>query len=165
MGTYQDAHLIGCSTPHYLLPSKGNMPWSPLGEAWRFPSDHLPVAGAERQSGVVVASWNVMDTRYIKMAAGQGLDGSLITQQHVGLTTSQRTKTGLTVRDANVLMLVLELATKASVIALQECSAEFLRALEGHMQAKTSFRRAENNRAGDAIIIYDSSVLLLSSVN
>jgi len=140
------------------------MSWFPLGEAWRFPSDHLPVAAAEQQSGVVVASWNVMDTRFINMVAGQGLSGSLITQQHIPLISSNHHTTSLTVRDAVVLKTVLQLATKASVIALQECSAPFLRALDGHLKAMTTFRRAENSRAGDAVVIYDESVLNLRSV-
>lgn len=129
-------------------------PWQPLGVSWQFPSDHLPVATA-LEDGTLCASWNVLDTRFVKLVEGQGLNGSMITQQNCPVGADD-----LTLRDVSALNTVLALTATVSVLALQECSQPFLAALSAKL-AGGPFLRADNSRFGDAVLLYNSDTLEL----
>ena len=134
--------------------------YPPLGAAWQFPSDHLPV-GSLLEDGLRVVSWNVMDSRYTKLVENQGLVGSMLTVQDV--------KTGvgtLTWRDATVLHTLLSWMTPhpqpVAVIALQECSQDFLAVLDVKLRYGP-FKRADTADRGDAVLLYHAGILDLHS--
>jgi len=139
----------GWQSPQY------DVPWQPLGVNWQFPSDHLPVATVLEDGHTKCASWNVLDTRYVKLVAGQGLNGSMITQQDLPVGARD-----LTLRDASTLNTVLTLLSTVSVLALQECSQQFLIALNAKL-AGGPIERADNSRFGDAVLLYNSDTLEL----
>ena len=130
----------GWQSPQY------DVPWQPLGVNWQFPSDHLPVATVLEDGHTRCASWNVLDTRYVKLVAGQGLNGSMITQQDLPVGASD-----LTLRDASTLNTVLTLLSTVSVLALQECSQQFLIALNAKL-AGGPIERADNSRSASTLV-------------
>ena len=85
------------------------------------------------------------------------------------MLTHQNVKTGvmsLTWRDATVLHTLLSWMVPhpqpVAVIALQECSQDFLKVLDVKL-GYGPFRRAESSDRGDAVLIYHSGILNLTS--
>ncbi len=102
-----------------------------LHEKWRFPSDHLPIGMTF--DGLRIFSWNVLDAEYIDWVFrdSQGLNGSLITDEHVYFENSK-----LTVRDRHVVDKILEQLSSGysrDVLSLQECSEAFLAELRARL--------------------------------
>jgi hypothetical protein len=95
-----------------------------LHARWQFPSDHLPV-GME-VDGIKIVSWNVLNTRAMNWIYQdqQGLKGSMLTQLDKGEAGKL-----LTEREEVVLKCLMESIRMNHVIALQECSANFIEAL------------------------------------
>lgn len=91
-----------------------------LGNAWQFPSDHLPIGGSV--GNVHFALWNTLNTDYLHWIEknGQGLRDSLILNTNVPLSENS----SLTVREDIVIEYILKMVTHPShprsVIALQE---------------------------------------------
>lgn len=100
-----------------------------LREKWQFPSDHLPIG--MRYGDHNIMSWNVLDSKYINWVIekdSQGLDGSLISDEHVYIDGK------LTVRDEHVVRNILSALEHPqfpkNLIALQECNGAFIRELK-----------------------------------
>lgn len=129
-----------------------------LGKEWRFPSDHLPV-GAE-VNGVRIISWNVLNNAFMDWVAekdSQGLNGSLITELHRPVAEN-----GLTMRDVLVAEMIRTMTSQGQVVALQECSAPFLKHLKN--QLPTDWRMVksfEGDRKDQDVILYDKSRLAI----
>lgn len=122
-----------------------------LQEKWQFPSDHLPIGMT--LDDIQIASWNVLNSHHMHWVIeknSQGLSRSLIADEHVYIGDS-----GLTLRDQHVLDLVLKMAKTRHIIALQECSAPFLSALNEAIPANFTLIHA-----GDGI---DYNVLIIDS--
>lgn len=106
---------------------------------WRFLSDHLPIGCSVNGFGLV--SWNVLDARYMNYVTEldtQGLNGSLITDLHHQVVGKEE---GLTQRDEMIALEIMYMLSMKDypkhIIALQECSAPFIRELDS--QLKESF--------------------------
>ena len=128
-----------------------------LHEKWQFPSDHLPV-GIE-VDGVKIISWNVLNNAYMEWVTtkdSQGLNGSMISDLDIAVNPS-----GLTQRDLIVVDMVHSLMNSGQVVALQECGAPFLEALEkklpSHWQMVKSFEAPIKDQD---IILFDTSKLM-----
>jgi len=101
-----------------------------LGEKWQFPSDHLPVGG--KVGNVHVISWNILNKNFMSWVYQntQGLNGSMITQ----LDKPSPRNPSITLREELVIKYLLEMMNDPRhsgnlMLALQECSPEFLNAL------------------------------------
>ena len=98
-----------------------------------------------------------MDSRYIDAVECQGLKGSMITTQHVPTIFPR-----LMHRDATVLLTLLELMSHSvSVLALQECSRDFLAILKTKMLG--GHYRAVPGSGGDAVLLYHTELLQLTN--
>lgn len=131
-----------------------------LHERWQFPSDHLPV-GIE-VDGVKIISWNVLNNAYmewITITDSQGLNGSMISDLDKVVNPN-----GLTQRDLVVVDMVASMMNSGQVVALQECGAPFLEALQeklpSHWQMVKSF---ETPRTDQDVILFDKSRLTYRS--
>jgi hypothetical protein len=127
-----------------------------LHEKWQFPSDHLPV-GIE-VDGVKIISWNVLNNAYMEWVTtkdSQGLNGSMISDLDKVVKPN-----GLTQRDLIVVDMVASMMNSGQVVALQECGAPFLEALQeklpSHWQMVKSF---EAPRTDQDVILFDKSRL------
>lgn len=127
-----------------------------LHEKWKFPSDHLPV-GIE-VDGVKIISWNVLNNAYMEWVTtkdSQGLNGSMISDLDKVVQPN-----GLTQRDLVVVDMVASMMSSGHVIALQECGAPFLEALQqklpSHWQMVKSF---ETPQIDQDVILFDKSRL------
>ena len=119
-----------------------------LGRLWQFPSDHLPV-GAVLEDGLRVVSWNIMDSALTRGVLAMGLHDSMCITQNVPVGVDS-----LTWRDATVLMTILNwLGIRSprpiAIMALQECSADFLRVLTKKLEYGP-YKRADSHDYGDA---------------
>lgn len=131
-----------------------------LHEKWQFPSDHLPV-GIE-VDGVKIISWNVLNNAYMEWVTtkdSQGLNGSMISDLDKVVQSN-----GLTQRDLIVVDMVASMMNSGQVVALQECGAPFLEALQhklpSHWQMVKSF---ETPRVDQDVILFDKSRLTYRS--
>jgi len=127
-----------------------------LHEKWKFPSDHLPV-GIE-VDGVKIISWNVLNNAYMEWVTtkdSQGLNGSMISDLDKVVQPN-----GLTQRDLIVVDMVASMMNSGQVVALQECGAPFLEALQerlpSHWQMVKSF---DTPRVDQDVILFDKSRL------
>ncbi len=127
-----------------------------LHEKWQFPSDHLPV-GIE-VDGIKIISWNVLNNAFMEWVTtkdSQGLNGSMISDLDKVIQPN-----GLTQRDLIVADMVASMTASGNVVALQECGAPFLEALQAklpsHWQMVKSF---ENPRKDQDVILFDQSRL------
>ncbi len=112
-----------------------------LGEKWEFPSDHLPTGA--RVGTASIKTFNILNGHYMDWVTEkdtQGLNGSIVTQLHA--IPSQKYP-GITMRDELVMEHLLKMMSTPSpdqhlIMALQECSPEFLNAfgqvLPAHME-------------------------------
>ncbi len=107
-----------------------------LAEKWQFPSDHLPV-GAQVGNARVV-SWNILNDHFMSWVTekdSQGLNGSMISQ--LDNLPSQKYPQ-LTMRDELVMDYLLQIINDPVngahlILALQECSPEFIRAFQSRL--------------------------------
>lgn len=125
-----------------------------LHEKWKFPSDHLPV-GIEVE-GVKIISWNVLNNAYMEWVTtkdSQGLNRSMISDLDKVVQPN-----GLTQRDLIVVDMVTSMMNSGQVVALQECGAPFLEALQerlpSHWQMVKSF---ETPKVDQDVILFDKS--------
>lgn len=127
-----------------------------LHEKWQFPSDHLPV-GIE-VNGVKIISWNVLNNAYmdwITIKDSQGLSGSMISDLNKVVQPN-----GLTLRDLMIVDMVASMTNSGQIVALQECGAPFLEALQAklpsHWQIVKSF---ETQVVDQDVVLFDKSRL------
>jgi len=129
-----------------------------LQEKWQFPSDHLPIGMT--LDNFDIASWNVLEATQMwwVMENSQGLSRSLIVDEHEYFGGSF-----FTVRDMHVVKLVREMLTHRSnprsILALQECSREFIDELRSQLP---SF--FEIIVAGSKVVIIDKSYFRIKEV-
>eukprot|EP00435_Cladocopium_sp_Y103_P064114 s86_g25.t1 len=126
----------------------------PLGELWKFPSDHPPIAAVLTlgNHSIKVASWNVLNRNYYKYieANTQGLRGSEITTYHVH-------KDG---RESKIVEKIEEMLGKGfDILCLQECwptllkqLGEALRERRSDFQMRSSGEEADKNK--EAILFH-----------
>lgn len=96
-----------------------------LGELWKFPSDHPPIAAVLTlgKHSIKVASWNVLNRNYYKYIEQdtQGLKGSEISTYHEAGT-----------RENKIIEKIQEVLQKEfHILCLQECWPELLEQLKG----------------------------------
>jgi predicted Fe-Mo cluster-binding NifX family protein len=96
-----------------------------LGELWKFPSDHPPIAAVLTlgKHSIKVASWNVLNRNYYKYIEQdtQGLKGSEISTYHEAGT-----------RENKIIEKIQEMLQKDfHILCLQECWPELLEQLKG----------------------------------
>jgi len=104
-----------------------------LAEKWQFPSDHLPVGAKVGNAHVI--SWNVLNNHFMEWVTdrdSQGLNGSMISKLHDQKSLKYP---GLTMRDELVASMLLQIMNSPAhgshlILALQECSPEFVRVFE-----------------------------------
>lgn len=129
-----------------------------LQERWEFPSDHLPVGAAV--DGIEIASWNVLNTVYMDWVYKntQGLSRSQITQQNFKVG-----ETSLTLREVNVakdlVSMINHRSNPKSIIALQECGAEFLTHLASALPSNWKIVYSSEKAEDQNVILYNSDVV------
>lgn len=101
-----------------------------LAEKWQFPSDHLPVGAKVGNANII--TWNVLNNHFMSWVTeldSQGLNGSLISKLHDQKSLKYP---GLTLRDELIASQLLHIISNNDnlILALQECSPEFTRALD-----------------------------------
>ena len=118
-------------TTHFQSHFPSGIEVGKLGPLWQFPSDHLPIGACV--DGIEMVSWNVLNNAYMEWVTekdSQGLNGSLISKKNQVIDQA----TGLTRRDQIVVQKVTNMLNHPThpkhLIALQECSPEFLKELE-----------------------------------
>jgi hypothetical protein len=128
-----------------------------LHEKWRFPSDHLPV-GIE-VDGIKIISWNVLNNAYMDWVTtkdSQGLNGSLISELQQPVAGFD----GLMQRDLVVIDMILSMMNSGQIIALQECGAPFLAALEARLPEHWVLVKSfEEKKIDQDVVLYNDSVL------
>lgn len=131
-----------------------------LHEKWQFPSDHLPV-GIE-VNGVKIISWNVLNNLYMEWVTtkdSQGLKGSLISDLDKPVQEN-----GLTMRDLHIIEMIQQMTNSGQVIALQECGAPFLEALQQRLPSNWELVKSfEGQRKDQDVILYNTSQLTYHS--
>jgi len=132
-----------------------------LGPLWQFPSDHLPIGACV--DDIEMVSWNVLNNTYMEWVTekdSQGLNGSLISKKNQVIDQA----TGLTRRDQIVVQKVIDMLNHPTypkhLIALQECSPEFLKELEktlpDYMQI---IYESENFPVDQNVVLFDSRTM------
>lgn len=125
-----------------------------LAEAWKFPSDHLPVSAVI--DGLEIASWNVLNSCFLSWVTEkdtQGLNGSLIT------TLSQKEREQMVVD--KILEMIHHPQYPKQIICLQECGPEFLNELSNSLpiHMKISYMCEKPFPRNQNVVIYDSRAL------
>lgn len=127
-----------------------------LHDKWQFPSDHLPV-GIE-VDGVKIISWNVLNNAYMEWVTtkdSQGLNGSMISDLDKAVRPD-----GLTERDLVVANMVGSMMDSGHVVALQECGAPFLEALQERLPSNWQMVKSfDTPRIDQDVILFDTSRL------
>lgn len=130
-----------------------------LREKWTLPSDHLPIGLIfPGKAPVRVASWNVLNSGYMKFVQGdyQGLVGSTITLEDKALGVD-----GFTIREQHVIDLILEMLkdpnNSHNVIALQECGQTFLNHLNQSLPAHIQLIYTDETAKDQSVFLYDTS--------
>lgn len=131
-----------------------------LHEKWQFPSDHLPV-GIE-VDGVKIISWNVLNNAYMEWVTtkdSQGLNRSMISDLDKVVRAN-----GLTQRDLVVVDMVASMMHSGHVVALQECGAPFLEALQERLPSNWQMVKSfKTPRLDQDVILFDQSRLTYQS--
>lgn len=130
-----------------------------LREQWTLPSDHLPIGiTLPGDRPVNIASWNVLNSEYIKHAIADhsGLNKSTLTVENNVITDD-----GLTERDQHVINLILnELLAPTKqhsrdIIALQECGQAFVHHLKESLPSHMHLIPAAERESDQSVIIYN----------
>lgn len=144
--------------------STHSFPVGELGEAWDFPSDHLPIGGTI--GNIHFAMWNILDTKALHhiIDNGQGLKDSYIVTANIPYDDL------ITVREAKVIENVIEMIQHAkyprSLIALQETGKEVYRRLQEVLPSNMKLYpvNAEEVGHGD-VYIYDTNLFEVLSID
>lgn len=127
-----------------------------LREQWTLPSDHLPIGIT--LAGINIASWNVLNTEYIKYAIADhsGLNKSTLTLENNIIHID-----GLTERDQHVLNLILgemlvHTQHSRDIIALQECGKAFVHHLKAILPPHMALIPAAEHETDQSVIIYNT---------
>lgn len=137
---------------------------NPLGEKWKWPSDHLPVGAVVNRVGSTlnpketlrVISWNVLNSLSVHFISSdsQGLNGSDITKQN--FVSSHF----LTRREERVALLIIELMRSCDILCLQECSPLIMETVSKGMDhifgEKAIGNHSTAGKYGDFGVIYYS---------
>lgn len=93
------------------------------GSQWKFVSDHLPVGVVCSGNGfnLELASWNILNTKWLNYIESQGLIGSKITELNV-----KKVGAPLTDRDQEVLDKICQIARTNHVVCLQEVHSDVI---------------------------------------
>lgn len=144
--------------------STNSFPVGELGEAWDFPSDHLPIGGTI--GNIHFAMWNILDTEALHHIVdnGQGLKDSYI------MTANTRFDDLITVREAKVIENVLEMIQHEkyprSLIALQETGKEVFLRLQEVLPSNMKLYPATVEEVGHGdIYIYDTNLFEVINID
>lgn len=134
-----------------------------LGEAWEYPSDHLPRGMSI--DGTHIVFWNILNKRYLGhiLENTQGLAKSAIMRDH----KSAEGHPSLTVREINIINQIFEMVDHPShprsLVALQEVHEDVFNYLKNNMSAKWSIETPLNAPFSQTIFIFDTEVFDLVS--
>jgi hypothetical protein len=137
-------------------PSRDVIRLGELGDRWRFPSDHIPVAAVV--SGVRLGTWNVLNSKWVGFFADnhEGLAASNIVTDNSPI----RPGTTWTKRDGRVLETALALISRLDLLLLQECGNEFIRELLQRLpKDKRLLKGRQDSSENDIVAIFDSKKL------
>src|SRR3990167_4171184 len=129
-----------------------------LHEAWKFPSDHLPVGASVDNFNIL--TWNTLNSAYMDWIEKdtQGLNHSLIIEEHYQIINDS----GLTLREdhciKNILSMIEHPTHPRSILSLQECGRVMLCELQSRLPAHMKIVYSSEIPVNDQnIIIYDSN--------
>lgn len=133
-----------------------------LASQWQWPSDHIPVGVI--MDGYGIASFNVLNTLYmhfVETSDTQGLKGSQITAENRP-ADQMFSKTGKpeTVRDHSVAVIVAQMISHPthpkSVIALQECSQEFIDTLKHFLPSHFMYVASISKKGNMNVLLFNN---------
>jgi predicted kinase/endonuclease/exonuclease/phosphatase family metal-dependent hydrolase len=132
-----------------------------LREQWTLPSDHLPIGIriiTFNNKILNIASWNVLNTEYIKYAIADhsGLNNSTLTIENTIIESD-----GLTQREQHVIDLILNglLALNEhfrDIIALQECGQAFVSHLRKNLPQHIALITAAEHESDQSVMLYNT---------
>lgn len=136
-----------------------------LGEAWQFPSDHLPIGLT--LGSIHIAFWNNLNKDYLVHieANTQGLRNSSILKDHISLDSDHK----LTLRELKIGNLVLEMINHPthprSLIALQETHPDLQDFLTQHVPSHWKVITPLNQPYSQDLFLYDTAVFECLSID
>lgn len=155
---YLSVHLDAMSIALKNTTSQKKYYVGELHEAWKFPSDHLPVGATVDNFHLL--TWNTLNSKFIDWIEKdtQGLNRSLILDEHYQIINDS----GLTLREEhtvqNILSMIEHPTHPRSILSLQECGQGMLHELQSRLPAHMKVVYSSEIPVVDQnIIIYDSN--------
>lgn len=128
-----------------------------IGEAWQFPSDHLPIGATI--GNFHIAFWNILNKNYLGHIEEntQGLKNSSILRDNVPFDRSL-----LTVREKIVIDQIFQMINHSthprSLVALQETHKDVQNYLKTHLPDSWKILTPPNQPISQDIFLYDSEI-------